>query len=916
MNSVWPFMAVEIPSKLVFAGEWPWGWALIGSIGLGAAVFAIYSRSLRGRDGVHVWGLPLLRALAVALVFFMLSGPVLRSRQQIGQMARVLVYVDASASMTVTDERMELGRKLRLAGKLGWIKAGQLLDLSFPVGEGLAKARAILLGASVAVTIDAATDSFRIAIEETARAMDAVPEIPLADRQRFRQELAEPLKVQGKQALTKEGLMALLPVVERWQIDLGKLIDEKAKKALENMDAPTKAIVDRFDKLPRFQRLETLLLSGEESRLQQVAAVHNMELLALTGKKFKMLWWPESMTDGKPSRVPQTFDVATTNMFTNLNEGIVKGVEEESREQMVVVIISDGQHNSGPSPLEMARQFKDRSVPIYTLGVGATQPQKDIAILAVKGPNSVFPDAQVTGEMVLLDGIGPGKSFKVRIEHKGVNVWEREFATSQGRRVLPFDFPIKDIVSRELAQRNRDLRQANLPLALQVIVDPLPEETNQENNRATLRVNVVTQKPRVLLVDGRPRWELRYLRNVFERDDRWEVNTVQAGLGGPQSPLLRGAAAGQFPATRDLLHSFQLIIIGDIPTGSFTVEELGWLRDFVQSNGGGLVMIDGRQERTESFSRTPLNALIPVEFAGRRAEESIDMSWRLRSGGGANSPFSLLADPKQNSELWASLPGPRWLAVTKALPGAETLLEVVKDDVKYPAFVFWRVGAGRVLYCATDETWRWRYEVGDLHHQKVWNQISKWIIEAPFAVQDSVVSIDAGGPNYEEGETAEIRLRFRDPKVQAMLKDKPEAILSRNGKPFARLPLDSEANAFVFRGRTAALPPGDYKVNIRLPGFPEDHVKAFTEFSVLPNFAGELGLVQCDEALLRQVAVESGGGYYREEDVDQLLERIKPYSAGKVITSEMALWQSYWWFVPVILLVAVEWFWRKQRGLL
>ena len=916
MSDVNPFLAAAAP-KLVFAGEWPWGWALIGSFALGAVVFVIYWRALRGRDGAHVWGLPLLRASAVAFVFFMLAGPVLRSRQQIGQMARVLVYVDASASMTVTDERMELGRKLRLAGKLGWVAAGKLPDPAFQLGDGLAKARAILLGVPVAKTIDVAADSFRIAIEETLRAMDGVPEIPLADRQRFRQELAEPLKVQGKQPLTKEALSALLPALEKWERELGVMLTEKAKKAQENMDAPTKAIVDRFDKLPRFQRLEALLLTGEESRLQQMSVEHNVELLALTGKRFKMLWWPESVSDGKPARVPQTFDVAPTNMFSNLNEGIIKGVDADgSREQMVVVLISDGQHNNGPSPLDMARQFKERSVPIYALGVGSTQPQKDIAILAVKGPNTVFPDARVAGEMVLLDGIGPGKSMKVRIEHKGVTVWEREFATSQGRRVLPFDFAIKDTVDGELARQNRDLRQANLPLAFQVIVDPLPEETNQDNNRATLRMNVITQKPRVLIVDGRPRWELRYLRNLFERDDRWEVNTVQAGLGGTQPPLLRGSAAGQFPSSRDLLLSYQLIILGDMPTGLFTVEELQWLRDFVQSNGGGLIMIDGRQERMESFSRTPLNAVIPVEFAGRRFEEGVDMKWRLRSGGGANNPFSLLPDVKQNAELWTTLQGPRWLAVTKALPGAETLLEVLKEDVVYPAFVFWRVGSGRVLYCATDETWRWRYETGDLHHQKVWNQISKWIIEPPFSVQDGVVAIDAGGPNYEEGEAADIRLRFRDPKVQAMLKDSPEAMVSRNGKPFARLPLNAETNAFVFRGRTAALPPGDYKVNIRLPGFPEDHVKAFTEFSVLPNFAGEMGLVQCDEAFLRQMAQESGGAYYREEDVDQLLERLKPYSAGKIIISETALWQSYWWFTPVILLVAVEWFWRKQRGLI
>ena len=93
---------------------------------------------------------------------------------------------------------------------------------------------------------------------------------------------------------------------------------------------------------------------------------------------------------------------------------------------------------------------------------------------------------------------------------------------------------------------------------------------------APLRVNVVTQKPRILFVDTCPRWEFRYLRNLLERDERWEVNTIQANWTNAGTPSLgpRGNQLGQFPNSRDLLFQYQLVILGDVGKDLFAPAEL------------------------------------------------------------------------------------------------------------------------------------------------------------------------------------------------------------------------------------------------------------------------------------------------------------------------------------------------------
>ena len=64
------------------------------------------------------------------------------------------------------------------------------------------------------------------------------------------------------------------------------------------------------------------------------------------------------------------------------------------------------------------------------------------------------------------------------------------------------------------------------------------------------------------------------------------------------------------------------------------------------------------------------------------------------------------------------------------------------------------------------------------------------------------------------------------------------------------------------------------------------------------------------------VSLAGNGEYLREEQCDTLIERLAPLSNGQVIESDTVLWQSWWWFLPVVLLLTIEWILRKRFGLL
>ncbi|NDB77107.1 MAG: hypothetical protein EB141_15950, partial [Verrucomicrobia bacterium] len=216
-----------------------------------------------------------------------------------------------------------------------------------------------------------------------------------------------------------------------------------------------------------------------------------------------------------------------------------------------------------------------------------------------------------------------------------------------------------------------------------------------------------------------------------------------------------------------------------------------------------------------------------------------------------------------------------------------------------------------------DESWRWRLKVGDLYHQKFWNQTAKFVMESPFAVQDKFVSLDSGALNYEPGATAEIRTRILDAQGRALSRARAEAWLMREGRKVATIALTADENETgIYRGRTAPLTDGDYEVRVRVDGLPEMEMKARTGFAVRRSATGEMVELNCNEPLLRELAANSGGRYFREEELGALIERLRPLSQGRVVETETVLWQSWWWFGTVILLLALEWSLRKRAGML
>ena len=106
-------------------------------------------------------------------------------------------------------------------------------------------------------------------------------------------------------------------------------------------------------------------------------------------------------------------------------------------------------------------------------------------------------------------------------------------------------------------------------------------------------------------------------------------------------------------------------------------------------------------------------------------------------------------------------------------------------------------------------------------------------------------------------------------------------------------------------------------MTVRVDGiFQLEELLSKAEFLVEEPDSPELQTLTCNEELLQKMSEFSGGTYLREEQIDRLNDLLKPVSSGRLVKNEIALWQSYWWFVPIVFLLGLELFLRKRAGML
>jgi hypothetical protein len=572
-----------------------------------------------------------------------------------------------------------------------------------------------------------------------------------------------------------------------------------------------------------------------------------------------------------------------------------------------VVLCTDGWDRDGRSRLlSVARDCQRLGVPLHIYGVGSTE-AGTLHLSDVVAPELLF--AQDTVSIPVrwqCLGLKQG-TVKITATLGGKEVASKEVAVKEGddlRDTLTFT-PEKGATKDE-----------RLPLVVRIQAKDNPVFRDE----VIRQVRLLDTKVKVLYVENIARWEFQFIQRALLRDRRVEARFLLRE--GDKETLRSGPPfLENFPSTRKDLFAFDLIILGDVPFTFIGAEKAAWIKDFV-NEGGGLVHIAGRVHAPASFQGTVLEEVLPVEFQPLRFTTSTD----LRTQGfqpvltryGQREPMLMLAETiEDNQKLWSELPSIYWhYPVTRVRAGALPLLahptQKLGDD-PMPLLVHQHYGKGQVLFSGFEESWRWRLNAQDQYFARYWGQIVyKLGMRGLDGTRRTQLSLDRS--EVFLGHNGWFYARLLDANFKPLTQKSVNATLERmdagpGEKRTQQIELHAEPGA-----------EGDYRASVfhdkagryilRVQG----SEPATLEYRVEVPQQHELAQRGLASETLELVAQASGGRLYREEQLPELAQNVKPQNATFTDRPVVPLLNPLT-FLIFLGLLTVEWVMRKFSNL-
>ncbi|MCK5844942.1 MAG: VWA domain-containing protein [Victivallales bacterium] len=568
-----------------------------------------------------------------------------------------------------------------------------------------------------------------------------------------------------------------------------------------------------------------------------------------------------------------------------------------------VVLLSDGDWNSGGSPVGAAAELRAKGIIVFPVGVGSQTWLPDVELVKVKAPAFCLSNEKVAIPFLVKNRLARTVSTNVTLKsNAGADITKHI--------EIPPLASVQDTILWQPGPENS--------YSLTITVPIQDGEVITDNNSSSFKIEVRKEKLKVLVIDSRPRWEYRYLRNALMRDPGVEERSLlylpKLGFGGGKGYLR------EFPA-KNLLSTFDVVFLGDIGLGKgeLTSKQADMLAELVEQQGSGLVFLPGRRGLLNSLMKTKLGALCPVVLDpnGKKGYYSGIESKIALTGAGRSHFLLMLADtPSFNDYIWRRLPGFFWNAkVIDAKPGSEVL--AVHSGLKsvsgrMPLIVIAERGNGNVMFMGTDSAWRWRKGVEDKYHYRFWGQVVRWMAHKRHLADDEGIRCFYVPESPTVGDKVTLFATVHDRSGTALDGVSVNATITHEKKGGAHaLRLRQEKTGWgLYKGEFIPIAPGETAVHLTCRD-------ANADITFKMNVAGvsdeRIG-TPAKFAAIKEIAGITNGKFIDTSSFDKLSSLLRALPKRRPLESVTKIWCQWWWGTAIILLLAFHWMTRKLRG--
>ncbi len=614
---------------------------------------------------------------------------------------------------------------------------------------------------------------------------------------------------------------------------------------------------------------------------------------------------------------------------------LARAVETSLAERLTsgIVILSDGQHNAQSDLQSVADVAANHKVPLLIMGLGDPDKPTNLQVAEIYADPQVWKNDPFEVQATLRSQGLEGETVEVSLLE--VVASEDPDLPSEDTLLESKQVTLPDDGSQVRLSFTHSPPEDGLR-SYTVRATPVENESNAEDNQpaAPVRVKVLDDHARVLLISGGPSWEYRALTRLFLREDNVDLSCWLQSLDNGRQQQ-GNTTLDQLPITQEQLFEFDVVVMLDPDPREFSEAWIDLLRDFVGEHAGGLLYMPGPVYGGPFLTEPRLTGfqdLLPVTLGDIGSLEvaslltSFNRPWPLGIvTANVDQPIMrFYSDTQETLDRWKRLPGIFWSFPAAApKPATRVLIEhtdpsLRNNDVARPLLVTGNYGSGRTTYLGFDGTWRWRTPGLDAEFfKRFWVQATRYLIEGRTLAGKRRGVVETSRFRYEVGDRIRVTARLRQPNYEPLEEESIVAMLEQPSEEPTEVTFTMVPNSpGLYETTLTAANQGLHTVRLSLPSEGAEQVDIDTNFSVILPIR-ESQATWLDKPGLMELAKASGGQYFELDQLDQLLEAI-PNRIRRLETpsAPIPIWDTMRVLLLLAFLLGLEWTLRKRFKML
>ena len=587
---------------------------------------------------------------------------------------------------------------------------------------------------------------------------------------------------------------------------------------------------------------------------------------------------------------------------------LISRLEKDSDDTLL--LLSDGIDSEDASIGRVTVAAKAKRLEIHTVAFGGKSSDADAALMATTMQDYLYPNE--SGSIV------------ARVYQVGCRNEKTTLTIKQGenKQTWPIDFSKRDYAEIKIPVRHEEAGQYEYQCSLA----PLPGEKETGNNLQTVFLTVQPSRMKVLLIEGSPNWDSKFIAQSLRKDGRIALTQLSQITPDKKVTIItRGDDAKstfRVPETAKQWSAFDVVLFGRHVENVLSEKSAEALVKQYNQTGISVVFARGR-------------AVDPKSPNARAISEILSKIEPVTWGAGTIVPGTMSLTPSGKVIQWFS-PTRIGLDVDSALtrlsgfkvadvidevsPVARVIVEsqiAARADDTVPSIVIRTNQTGSVVTFAGDGLWKWSLLSPDNQdlagfYDSFWSNLVRWLIVGSEFRPGEEASMQFSRANIRVGEKLVIDVVLKRPLASGA---DPVLKMSCPDGSTEQIPLKALLGSSPrFRGTFEPESTGVYEANLGTPGLvPKSLTQKFHAFDATVERLN----TAAKPVNLKMIAEQSNGRFYGPNDCDEFLAQLKAdKEAAKVPPKSVYIWDRGWLMFLVVIVMGCEWIGRKMGGLI